>query len=150
MINAYAHIAERMVQKDPVAHDVNVNAVLPAKGTPSQAQDSGKEDLQRILQRLENDATLCASNLVQLMENMRSSLSVIEAISKQHMEVCHQSSAELTDVVNLSIMSTSALISKAQELSTATNQIHHLSVEIKDIKKSLDVFEPAVQRLFKT
>eukprot|EP01120_Amphizonella_sp_Union-15-10_P009626 TRINITY_DN368_c0_g1_i2.p1 TRINITY_DN368_c0_g1~~TRINITY_DN368_c0_g1_i2.p1 ORF type:complete len:155 (-),score=28.35 TRINITY_DN368_c0_g1_i2:58-522(-) len=100
-----------------------------------------------VLNAIEQNAKLCASNLTSLMTNLRTSLQEVSSISVQYMKVYKVTVDNLADAVSQSVVSMHDLITKGQELNTDLKKVESLHKKIKDIKKMLDTLENMITRL---
>jgi len=99
------------------------------------------------LESLERNAKVCAQNLVDMMDLMRSNLKSITGISLQHMEIYKQSSENMNEAVNTSISDMNRFITKCQDLSEDLKPLESLANDIKEVRKSLDQFEAQLNRM---
>jgi len=102
-----------------------------------------------VIDSLEKNAKACAANLSQLMENMKNNLKQITSLSVQNMEVYKQSVDSCGDAVGTSVIATNNLLTKCQELHDDLKPLEQLSNQIRDIKKTLELYEILVSRMTK-
>jgi len=106
------------------------------------------EDSVKLLASLESNAQVCAASLAHLIGNLRNSLHAITAMSVQQMNVYKEATVELTNTINLSVLSANTMIQKAIDLEHESSHLMTLGGQIKDLKKSLDMLELLVQKIF--
>jgi len=102
---------------------------------------------EEFLQNIEKNAQTCAKSVEYLTQTLKSSLNTITNLSVQYMETYQLSINNVCDAANTSVIDTTNLISKLQELNQDLKQIEPLHIEIKSIKKNLDLFELYIAKL---
>ncbi|XP_031552306.1 uncharacterized protein LOC116289501 [Actinia tenebrosa] len=93
------------------------------------------------LQDIERKAKEVASNLDHLLHTLNNSLKSMSVVGVQGTDT-YKSTVENAEVtVDASIKSMHALIAKCEELHSYMGPLYSMSAQIKDIKRTLDVFE---------
>ncbi|XP_059143888.1 uncharacterized protein LOC131931197 [Physella acuta] len=90
---------------------------------------------------LENHARRVADNLDLMMGNIRNNLHKMSALTIGCQDAYKRSVDITCDSVDASIKSMYALMAKCEELSMAMGPVEQLAVQIKEIKRILDLFE---------
>ncbi|CAG5117904.1 unnamed protein product [Candidula unifasciata] len=90
---------------------------------------------------LENHARRVADSLDLMMGNIRNSLHKMSAITIGCQDAYKRSVDITCDSVDASIKSMYALMAKCEELNSSMKPVDHLTVQIKEIKRILDLFE---------
>lgn len=90
---------------------------------------------------LESRAKDVASNLDHLLGTLAASLKSLSVISVQSVDTYKTSIQNVEDSVDLSIKNMYTLIAKCEELNSHMGPLYNIAAQIKDIKRTLDVFE---------
>lgn len=113
--------------------------------SPSSACQQSPDDIPPIdaaaVIELEVHATRVADSLDLMMGNIRNNLHKMSAITIGCQEAYKRSVDITCDSVDASIKTMYALMAKCEELSASMGPVRQLAVQIKDIKRVLDLFE---------
>lgn len=93
------------------------------------------------LNDLESRAKDVASNLDHLLGTLAASLKSMSVISVQSVDTYNTSIQNVEDTVDVSIKNMYTLIAKCEELNSHMGPVYTMAAQIKDIKRTLDVFE---------
>ncbi|KAF0309979.1 BLOC-1-related complex subunit 6 [Amphibalanus amphitrite] len=97
-----------------------------------------------LLDELERDARRLAAAADGLIESLTGTMYSISSLAVDSMEAYRDAVCKTCDSVDANIKAMYQLMAKTEELNKAVKQVHPLAVQVRELKRLLELFEGAV------